>query len=200
MFAKPIALRLGVLIAVVFAIDAGYARLVQTEVKLSPGTDPAAPTEKSPGVDRQAELETEFRSALTGATLEGTWQMTGEGGLTSRAPLTDAKPDRYTIATVEKGLEDHWVVGARIEFADKDVTVPVPVRVVWAGDTAVITVDEIPIPLVGTYSARVMIHKGFYSGIWYSTGKNYGGVMSGRIVPKAENAPEEQGKRDAGGE
>jgi hypothetical protein len=37
-------------------------------------------------------------------------------------------------------------------------------------------------PLLGTYSARVMIHHGFYSGVWYCGEKNYGGVMQGRIT------------------
>jgi hypothetical protein len=36
--------------------------------------------------------------------------------------------------------------------------------------------------MIGTYSARVMIHNGFYSGVWYSNAKNYGGVMQGRMV------------------
>ena len=40
----------------------------------------------------------------------------------------------------------------------------------------------------GTYSARVMIHHGFYSGIWYCGGKNYGGVMQGRITKKPDDA------------
>ena len=37
--------------------------------------------------------------------------------------------------------------------------------------------------MLGVYSARVMFHKGFYSGVWY--GANYGGVMSGRVVKQS---------------
>ena len=33
-----------------------------------------------------------------------------------------------------------------------------------------------------------MIHHGFYSGIWYSHAKNYGGVMSGQIVDENDQA------------
>lgn len=111
--------------------------------------------------------------------------MTGEGGLNGRAPLTDPKPDKYTIASAARLNDDTWVINARIQFGDKDVTVPVPVRVVWAEDTAVITLNDLAIPMVGTYSARVMIHHGFYSGVWYCGEKNYGGVMQGRIVKEA---------------
>jgi hypothetical protein len=35
-----------------------------------------------------------------------------------------------------------------------------------------------------------MFHGGFYSGIWYSKEKDYGGVMSGRIVKASD-----EGKR-----
>ena len=54
------------------------------------------------------------------------------------------------------------------------------------GDTAVITLDDLSMPLLGTYSARVMIHNGFYSGVWYCNQKNYGGVLTGRILKQAE--------------
>ena len=40
----------------------------------------------------------------------------------------------------------------------------------------------LPVPMIGTYSARVIFHKGFYSGVWYSNLKNYGGVLSGRVT------------------
>lgn len=137
---------------------------------------------------RRAILEAAFEATMTDVTFEGTWRMTGKGGLTAREPLGEAATDKYTIVGVTKGVDDFWIVNARIQFGEKDVTVPIPVRVVWAGDTPVITLDNLPVPLIGTYSARVMIHNGFYSGIWYSNGKNYGGVMSGRIVKQSPKA------------
>jgi hypothetical protein len=74
---------------------------------------------------------------------------------------------------------------AQIDFGDNDAFIPVPVRVVWAEDTAIITLNDLAVPMIGTYSARVMIHNGFYSGVWYCNAKNYGGVMQGRIVKTA---------------
>jgi len=135
-----------------------------------------------PAIPSRAELEKQFEEELTGATLNGVWQMTGEGGLSGRADLTPPKPDQYIISKVAKVMDDYWVITARIQYADKDVNIPVPVRVIWAEDTAIITLNDLAMPLLGTYSARVMIHHGFYSGVWYSKSKNYGGVMQGRIT------------------
>jgi len=43
------------------------------------------------------------------------------------------------------------------------------------------------LPLLGTYSARVMIHRGFYSGVWYSLKNNYGVVLAGRILKRKDD-------------
>jgi len=151
-----------------------------------PATDAKAPASAEspakPVIPSREQLEKEFQAELTGATLEGVWQMTGEGGLKGTSTLTDPKPDKYTITSASKAGGDMWIIQARIEFGDKDVKVPVPVRVVWAEDTAIITLNDLAIPMIGTYSARVMIHHGFYSGVWYCNAKNYGGVMQGRII------------------
>jgi len=156
----------------------------------------AAPTAKKHHSDakksststKRVQLEKKFESLLTNATLEGLWQMTGEGGLKSKQPLTPPKPERYTIISATKIGENDWLIQARVEIADdKDITIPVPVRVFWAGDTPVITLDEISLPMLGTYSARVMMHSQFYSGIWWSYAKNYGGTMAGRIIKEAPN-------------
>lgn len=129
----------------------------------------------------QTERDNKLKESLQGAIFEGTWQMTGEGGLAGAAPLSGAHHEKYAISNALKGAGDNWVITARIQFAEKDVQIPVPVRIIWAGNTPVFTLDDMALPLLGSYSARVMIHESFYSGIWYSKAKNYGGVMSGRI-------------------
>jgi hypothetical protein len=123
---------------------------------------------------------------LEKSVLKGTWQMTGEEGLAGKAPLSQAREDKYTIDRVSKAGEDYWVISARVQYADKDVTIPVTVRVVWAEDTPIITLDKMALPGLGTYSARVMIYRGFYCGTWFGT--NYGGVMSGQIVKQGVEA------------
>ena len=147
-----------------------------------------------PAIPSRAELEKQFEEELAGSTLSGVWQMTGEGGLTGQADMTAPKPDQYTISKVSKVSDDYWVITARIQYAEKDVSIPVPVRVIWAEDTAIITLNDLTMPLLGTYSARVIIHHGFYSGVWYCGGKNYGGVMQGRITKTPDHAQDETKK------
>jgi hypothetical protein len=164
----------------------------------------AVPSPKS--IPPRDVLERQFQESLTGATLEGIWQVTGKGGLRSNEPLSKPKTERYSIASATKIDDDNWLIGARIEFGEVDVTVPVPVRVVWAGDTPVITLDDFNVPMIGVYSSRVMFHNGFYSGVWYSNPKNYGGILTGRIVkpdtvaPKdaPQPVPSEATQRDSG--
>ena len=129
---------------------------------------------------KQHQREREFEAKLTGAVFEGSWQMTGKEGLDGKAPLSEARSETYIIAKAAKTLDDHWLIHARIQYGDTDVTVPIPVRVVWAGDTPVITLDKLSIPGIGRYSARVMVYGNFYAGAWFGDG--YGGVLSGRIL------------------
>ncbi|MCG3132124.1 MAG: hypothetical protein FLDDKLPJ_02941 [Phycisphaerae bacterium] len=139
----------------------------------APQTRAAAPS--------QDELEREFQRSLSGVALVGTFRMIGKGLNRDETRLSDPIDERYVISEVSKVVDDSWMIKARIQYADRDVEVPVVVRIAWAGDTPVITLDNVSIPLVGTYSARVMIYRGFYSGCWFGAG--YGGIMSGQIVP-----------------
>lgn len=122
----------------------------------------------------QSELEREFADLLTNSVLVGTWQLITPDG------LSPAREDKYTIARTMKREGDEWIVACRIEYADKDVTVPLIVRVRWIGDTPMIVVDELMVPGIGIYSARVIFQGGVYAGTWF--GRGYGGVMSGRVT------------------
>jgi hypothetical protein len=133
----------------------------------------------------RAELERRFRQTLTGATLRGQWQMSRFDG--DRAgDLSEPRSETYAIQSAEKSDGDYWIITARIQFGERDATLPVRVRVVWAGDTPVITLDDLNLPLLGKYSARVMIYRDYYSGTWFGAG--YGGVMAGQITHAAEAA------------
>lgn len=138
---------------------------------------------------------------MSGVVLTGTFRMVGKGMGRDEPTLSEPIPERYEIIKVSRIVDDTWLIEARIQFAQRDATVPVVVRVLWAGDTPVITLDKISIPLIGTYSARVMIYNGYYSGMWFGDG--YGGVMSGQITKApasssgkddAETSPENVGK------
>jgi hypothetical protein len=88
--------------------------------------------------------------------------------------------DRYTISSAKKLAGDLWSIQTRIQYGERDVTVPVPVKVLWAGDTPVITLTDLTIPGVGTFTSRVLIYRNEYAGTW-SSSKGHGGQMFGRI-------------------
>lgn len=138
------------------------------------------PADAAPQLPSQDELERRFAAALESVVFRGTFAMTGAEGLKGRAPLSMPRIERYAIERAEKREGDRWIITARVQFMEKDVRLPVPVRVVWAGDTPVITLDKMNLPMLGVYSARVVIHEGFYAGTW--SGTSYGGVLSGQII------------------
>ncbi|MCA9054740.1 MAG: hypothetical protein KDA75_12940 [Planctomycetaceae bacterium] len=94
------------------------------------------------------------------------------------------KPERYTIGKVTKLQDDLWTIEARIQYGKVDATVPVPVHVHWAGDTPMVSVTDLNLPLVGNeFSARVLFHGDRYAGTWQHG--QVGGHMWGRL----EDAP-----------
>ena len=120
-------------------------------------------------------------------TLSGRWCSLKDG------VLGESKDDKYTIIGVEKGNGDAWTINARIQYANRDVVAPIPVKVKWAGDIAVIIVDKLQIPGPGgyggaAYSARLLIHENTYAGHW-SAGER-GGLMNG-VIMKTEAAKTE---------
>lgn len=129
-----------------------------------PASDPAK---------RQEELEKELERKLSGATFTGNFTL---GKVT---PETKLKEDRYTITKATKLKDDFWMIQTRIQYGGHDVTVPLPLRIVWAGDTPVITLDDLPVPGLGSFTARVLIYKDEYAGTW--SGKDHGGHLFGRI-------------------
>jgi hypothetical protein len=158
-----------------------------------PGTK--KPDEKKPAaktaVPDQATLEKEFAQSLTGVVLVGRYTIDRPNGKPDEAEKADSKPreDRYTIQQVSKISGDLWLFQARVQYGERDVTVPIPLAVKWAGDTPVITLTDAAIPGLGTYTARVMIYRGQYAGTW--SGGDHGGHMWGRIekLPTAPESP-----------
>lgn len=144
-----------------------------------PAPRQSATSQPSKKLDR-AELEKQLEASLENVTLDGIYQM-----VVGDSPLSEPKPDKYMIESAHKAEGDWWVFKARILYEHHDLTLPVRVRIVWAEDTPVVTVDDVAIPGIGIYSARVMFYRGYYSGTWF--GKGYGGIMSGRIIKSPES-------------
>jgi len=126
----------------------------------------------------QQELEKQFQTTLTKATLTGRWCGVNNGRLGSE------KKDQYTIQGISKLSGDQWLLKARIQYGSTDLVAPIPVQVKWAGDTAVIIVDDFALPGSGTYSARVLIHGNTYAGTW--SAEDHGGLLNGVITNEKE--------------
>lgn len=123
----------------------------------------------TPEAEEREALFRQFEETLTGATLVGHYT-TGNGELSE---------ERYTIENVSHLKGDYWIFQARVQYGERDITLPVPVQVKWAGDTPVITLTDLYLPGLGTFTARVLIYRGKYVGTW-SSGE-HGGQMFGRI-------------------
>jgi hypothetical protein len=95
--------------------------------------------------------ELAFERLMSGAVLEGRFTDDADSG----AP---PQPDRYSLGRVNKVEGNAWRFEARIEYGGQSFTVPLILDVLWAGDTPVITLTDKKIPLLGTFSARVLFH------------------------------------------
>lgn len=96
------------------------------------------------------------------------------------------KEEAYTISKCEKlPAKDMYRMTARIKYGDVDAEVPLDLKILWAGNAPVITLDSLWIPGMGTFDSRVMLHVSKagarYAGTWQH-GK-VGGHLYGKIVP-----------------
>jgi hypothetical protein len=130
------------------------------------------------GEDEQEAREEAFAELLTGARLTGWF---------SDDTRPDAPPakDSYVISRCEKADDGKWLFESVIGESGLEIPLYVPVE--WAGDTPVITLDDFPVPQMGTFDARVLFHGQSYAGTW--RGEKHGGEMMGRI----EREPSEPG-------
>lgn len=143
----------------------------------APADPEAARTDEPPG-------ETRFRESLTGARLVGRFTIDPAAG----GDPPPAREEEYAITSVAKlGNGDWWTVLARIRYGSVDLTLPVPVRVKWAGDTPVITLDKATLPGLGTFSCRVVLDGERYAGTWQHD--SVGGHMIGRILRDTAKDP-----------
>jgi len=120
----------------------------------------------------QDELDRKFEEMMKGVTLVG-----------RSTRLSDDKvvgEEKYVIEGISKMAGDTWLFRARLQYGGRDLPVPLPVTIKWAGDTPVITLTDLSIPGMGTYTARVLLYRDQYAGTW--SGKKGGGQIFGRII------------------
>lgn len=139
-----------------------------------------AADDKQPADSDRAALEKRFEESMRGVTLVGFFTASDQ----PQGKLTE---ERYVIDKVVKDEGDNWMFHARIQYGKNDVPVRLKIPVKWAGDTPVISVTKLAVPLLGTFNARVVIHDGQYAGTWEGAG--HGGQLFGRIEKNKGAAP-----------
>jgi len=141
----------------------------------------AAPRVTQPATETV--LHEQFTRTLSNVKLVGRFTITGR----DEGPLAK---EEYTIRRVEKLAEgDKWMFHCRIKYGQHDLELPLPLDVKWAGSTPVITLDELTIPGLGTFSSRVVIHDDKYAGTWRHD--KVGGHLFGtveKLPPSASSA------------
>lgn len=126
-----------------------------------------------------ADTEAKFIAMLKNATLKGSWapiQKGRQGG--------ERGDDSYRIARVEKSKEGKWSIVSVFTLRDKEVEFPIPANVKFAGDTAVLILDNVRAGQGNAnWSARIMFHDDVYAGRWWETAnREHGGTISGTIT------------------
>ena len=120
----------------------------------------------------QKDLDAAFTARLTNAVMSGHYTIGNN----------PPKTEKYTIVSVRKLKDDNWLFQARVQFGEKDVTIPMIIPVKWAGDTPVISVTNLGFPGLGSYTARVVIYGDQYAGTWRdNVNTTHGGHLWGKI-------------------
>lgn len=132
----------------------------------------------------QAALEKKFTEDMSEVVFSGSYSVTREG------KETPAEMEKYTIASVSKVKDDFWLFTARIQYGKRDITIPMTLQVKWAGDTPMITLTNLTIPGLGTFTSRVLIYGDRYAGTWQHGAT--GGHLWGRIEKVKKPADSEE--------
>jgi hypothetical protein len=152
------------------------AKDAKTESVSKKAVPPKAPDSQIP---LPADPEERFKFLFTKSYLSGRWAPIKDGWLGE-----ERTGDKYQIVSVAKGSGDNWVVNAKLKYRDQEFVLPIPVRMKFDADTAILIVDDLMIPGGGTYTARLMIYERTYSGTW--KGQRGGGMLYGTITTETE--------------
>lgn len=136
-------------------------------------------------LEELSERERAFAERMQNVDLVGHFTIEGIEGLEDVEGVSrDKNPERYEIASVSKleGEGDRWRFDVRVVYMTVDVTLPVVVPIVWAGDTPMVSITDFELPGLGDqFGARVLFYDERYAGTWDHG--QYGGLMYGMIEP-----------------
>ncbi len=125
-------------------------------------------------VESLTDLERHFTERMQNVVLVGHFTIEGR-------EARGGNPERYELTSVAKVDDGQWRFDVHMVYGSVDVTLPVVVPIVWAGDTPMVTITDFSIPTLGTFTARVMFYDDRYAGSWQHG--QYGGLMYGAIEP-----------------
>ena len=149
-------------VALLLAFGIGY---LTATVGVGRAADPASLTD----------LERDFTERMRNVVLVGHFTLEGE-------ERRDGLPERYEISQVTKLDDGNWRFDARVTYGSVDVTLPIVLPVVWAGDTPMVSITDFAIPNLGDeFGARVVFYDERYAGTWDHG--EYRGLMYGTISP-----------------
>ena len=125
-----------------------------------------------------SDMESKFIAMVKNSTLKGTWAPIMGGQLGA-----EKKDEAYRIVRAEKKEGDKWAIVSLFEINGQQVEFPIPAVVKFAGDTAILILDNVRAgPGKANWSARVMFHDDVYTGRWWETAnREHGGTISGTI-------------------
>ena len=124
----------------------------------------------------QADLDAKFEAAMKDARLEGQFNVIAPNG---QMPAYD---ELYMVSEMERGEGNTWIFKAKMSYGNQEhpAEFPIPVQVLWAGDTPVITMTDTTVEGLGTFTVRLLLHGDRYAGSWQHGA--VGGHMWGRLV------------------
>jgi hypothetical protein len=128
----------------------------------------------------QAARDQQFEETMKDARLEGNFSVVSDQGMKSDFS------ELYMVSELERGADNTWIFKARMKYGENahEAEFPIPVQVVWAGDTPVITMENTTVEGLGTFTVRLLLHGDRYAGTWQHGA--FGGHMWGRIMKGSE--------------
>jgi hypothetical protein len=130
----------------------------------------------------EGDVEANFIAMLQNATLKGSWAPVQQNQLGA-----ERGNDSYRIARAEKRPDGSWSIVSVINARGQQFEFPIPAKVRFAGDTAVLMLDNVRAGQgKANWSARVMFFDDVYAGRWWETAnKEHGGTINGTITRSA---------------
>jgi hypothetical protein len=117
--------------------------------------------------------EQRFQTSMSNVTLTGFY---------TNGEASELKQDRYVVEKISKASGNLWKFDVRIQYNGKDIAIAIPVPILWAGDTPVVSLTNFAVPGSGTFTARVLFHDGAYVGTWAAAdghgGKKFGSIKN----------------------